>query len=203
MFSFRVLQFVRKKQSFFRKVYEIRLKRINMKDRSSMMFSPAMNTYPIKPFSAEKFDNSYFRDVVLNKKNVNTMVSPRKEGQTMGLNNGSSKKNSQNEKSKISTSKISIPARSTHGNREICSRSVPNFQVSPLSFKEATESIKQPRTPENKRSPYAGAKFGDAPAPRVLPLPPLHWIPPSQLLNNQPYNISATQHLKSMLQIKA
>lgn len=59
-------------------------------------------------------------------------------------------------------------------------------------------------TPEqiNCQSPtrcYAGAKFWDAPSPRVLPLPPAHWIPQSQP-RRDPYNHIAT-HLKAILQV--
>ena len=164
------------------------------------MLNLELKSSPTNSFD-KKFvqEQNYFRSIVFKEKFINERVSPSKECQIQESQN--MKKRSVNKESpKRSIFKMGIPTSPSCTNRENCSKSFPNFQGSPLRDAMEGRSHKQRRYSQGsespqKQSPYAGAKFGDAPAPRVLPLPPSHWI--------APFNLSATQHLKNMLQIQA
>lgn len=181
-----------------------------------MIFNLEMNPQSTNKFKQDIFSQTnVLYEILSQNKNVNINSSIRKYLYEDSKKKGSNRNVNIEKPKQTIKSNFGFPTSPSYTSREACSRSFPNFQGSPLQepmtpvykkVRRFSQGSEQHSTSSHKHS-YAGAKFNDAPAPHALPLPPLHWLPPTQLpshlLNKQPYNIIATQHLKSMLQIKA
>lgn len=91
---------------------------------------------------------------------------------------------------------------------ELYSHSTPNVfkhKTRPSGRSPISTSRSTVESPSKNFPGYAGAKFGDAPAPHDLPLPPQHWIASENIQSSSslfsPCQDMAT-HLKAILQVQ-